>query len=189
MRTRSEYLRLIREESKLDIPVRSTWWHRLLAFTRHRLKFVWILFLLAPLAGAQLFPRPTPREKQFDAKADVICKRAKRAMSALAKQYPGIASEVSCGRFMTSNGGPTKFYPLTSEETRHLEAIREKSAAIWKDEDDYERKLLEDHGHPQLEFANRCWHYIGIRLHDHFITETFGDPSEAKRLGCPTAQD
>lgn len=122
----------------------------------------------------------------FDAKIMAICGPADKAITEVLKQYPQFKAMITCGRVETMGGDhkTTKTYPLTVDEITQLDYFEAKGLVNYHKEEEFKNGIYAKRGIKVPGVADKCWHFIGIILHDQFITEDLPDPEWAARNGC-----
>jgi hypothetical protein len=125
-----------------------------------------LLFVMGAQAQTK---RPLPAVPGVDA----ICSQLYAIADSYNKKHPEDKAMPMCGLgfSMYPKGSHEVHYALTIQEIDRLDHLRALSTVEFYDQDQYEKLLLRRHGHPELDFSNPNWHYIGIQAGKNYITE------------------
>jgi hypothetical protein len=84
--------------------------------------------------------------------------------------HPEFLVRVSCEYVAKVKDKPIVRVKLTRTEAAILNVLRKNSTTVYKNEDSYEKWLINRHGIKQPDFGDPCWYFVGIKIGDNFIT-------------------
>lgn len=131
--------------------------------------------------GKPVFEDQTPSNLSSSEQINIACKSAMAALEYLQKEHPDWKIMAQCGEYEAKGEDhqTTRTTPLTAKETNDLDYRRAVSTVAFHEENRIEENILAAHHIRKPEYSDPCWHYVGIILNDHFITENLPDPAWA----------